>query len=98
MTMEKRDVRIEKTLERICKALDTEKIKSFISDFTENYSQIGDSDVYGGKHCGSDAETEGARYIFNTLKDIGIEAEMLPFRTTRFQFNDSSITQGSQLP
>ena len=92
MTMEKRDVRIEKTLERICKALDTEKIKSFISDFTENYSQIGDSDVYGGKHCGSDAETEGARYIFNTLKDIGIEAEMLPFRTTRFQFNDSSIT------
>lgn len=82
---------IQHAIQTVGNVLKTDAMKIFLEDFTVSYAKIGDSDLYGGKHCGSDAEHEGAEYIRRTLEDIGIHAELLPFQTTRFQFNDASI-------
>lgn len=62
-------------------------------EFAEEYSRIGDSEVYGGKHAGSDAEIEGARRIEQELHKIGLKnIELIPVKSTRFQFNDATLT------
>lgn len=78
-------------IDKITAALRTNEMKAYLKKLTAEYSEIGDSSVYAGKHCGSDAEHKGAEYIFEELRRIGIKAEMLPFGTTKFQFNDASI-------
>ena len=78
-------------IDKITEHLKTDEMESYLEEFTVNYSGIGDSSLYGGKHCGSDAEHQGAQYIYDELKNIGIKAEMLPFESARFQFNDASI-------
>lgn len=72
-------------------------MENYLEDFTRRYARIGDNKYYGGKHCGSDAEREGSRVIYEELKNLGLDAEMIPFRTTRFQFNDASITFDGQM-
>ena len=82
---------ITSAIDKITEHLKTDEMESYLEEFTVNYSGIGDSSLYGGKHCGSDAEHQGAQYIYDELKNIGIKAEMLPFESARFQFNDASI-------
>lgn len=76
-------------------------IKSFVekidvdyqAGFVEEYSKIGDSEIYGGKHCGSDAEHKGSEMIAEYCKAIGLSnVELVPCETSRYQFNDASIT------
>lgn len=83
-------------IQQVGSLLKTEETRTFLATFTAAYAKIGDNDLYGGKHCGSDAEHEGADYIFQTLRDMGLDAESLPFQTTRFQFNDAAITIPNQ--
>lgn len=83
---------IKNAIQQVSGLLKTDDMKAFLETFTASYAKIGDSDFYGGKHCGSDAEHEGAEYIRQTLEDMGIQAELLPFQTTRFQFNDATIS------
>ena len=85
--------------EQICKLtqrFDVPEMKTFLESFVTEYISIGDSDLYGGKHWGSNAEQAGAKYIYDRLCEIGIDAEMLPFQSTRFQFNDSEIIYDGQ--
>lgn len=84
--------KIQKQISLIMDQFNKNEMKEFLENFVNAYAAIGDSKFYGGKHCGSDAEHEGARYIYDVLNKMGIDAEMLPFKTTRFQFNDSSLT------
>lgn len=72
------------------------EMKSFLEKIVKEYIAIGENDTYGGKHCGSDAERKGAEYIYDTLRTIGVDAEILPFQSTRFQFNDASIEYQGQ--
>lgn len=83
---------IRNAIQQVSGLLKTDEMKAFLEAFTVSYAKIGDSNLYGGKHCGSDAEHKGADYIVQMLRDMGINAESLPFQTTRFQFNDASIT------
>lgn len=79
---------IETNIKRFCENLDMEYQVSFI----KNYSQIGDSELYGGKHCGSDAEHRGSEYIKTELETLGLDhVEMLPCSTSRYQFRDAAL-------
>lgn len=99
MTQEKNNNTKSYVQEQICKLtqrFDVPEMKTFLESFVTEYISIGDSDLYGGKHCGSNAEQAGAKYIYDRLCEIGIDAEMLPFQSTRFQFNDSEIIYDGQ--
>jgi hypothetical protein len=66
-----------------------DKLKNFI----EKYIAIGDNPTYGGKHCGSDAEHEGAAFIAEKLKEIGMDSvDIFPVPCDKFQFNDATLT------
>lgn len=79
---------IEKKINDFCNSIDMD----FQIDFVKEYEQIGDSPIFGGKHCGSKAEQEGAHYIAGKLKEIGVPSvEMLPFKTCKYQFNGAKI-------
>ena len=70
------------------------------SDFTSwqkqvarEYLEIGESKTWGAKHCGSDAEHEGSKYIARKLEEIGVDnVELIEVPTDRCQFNDATIT------
>ncbi|MGI6721556.1 MAG: M28 family peptidase [Anaerovoracaceae bacterium] len=80
---------LEQDIKKFIDAVDV----SYQVDFVREYSQIGDSALYGGKHCGSDAEHEGSRFIAGKLKEIGVSnVELIPCRTSRYQFNDATLT------
>lgn len=80
---------IGENIGRFCDSLDVK----YQVDFVEEYAQIGDSVLYGGKHCGSDAEHEGSKFIAERLKEIGVQrVEMIPCQTSRYQFNDATLT------
>ena len=71
------------------------KMKQYLERIMKEYSEIGDSARYGGKHCGSDAEQKGAEYIYRELKKLGLDSvEMIPVETSRYQFNDAGLTAG----
>lgn len=62
-------------------------------DFSREYARIGDNELYGGKHAGSDAEHQGAFYIAEELKKIGVQnVELIPIQTSKFQFNSAELT------
>lgn len=89
---ERRDSLICKTLKNnidiFCDNADAEKWTEFVRD----YARIGDSQLYGGKHGGSDAEHEGARYIAGRLREIGIpKVELVETPATRYQFDDADL-------
>ena len=79
MREEKR--KIDKTISDVITLLsagfERQETRDFLERVVREYSAIGDSRLYGGKHCGSDAEHEGARYIYEKLQEMGVEAEML---------------------
>ena len=60
---------LKQNIERYCSKVDTDRWTEFVRD----YSAIGDSLIYGGKHGGSDAEHAGAEYIAQQLRSIGVE-------------------------
>ena len=62
------DSYLKNDIKKFCDALDIE----YQVDFVREYSKIGDSVLYGGKHCGSDAEHKGAEFIAECLKEIGV--------------------------
>lgn len=84
----KKNVTLVQDIKKFCEAID---INDQV-DFVKEYEKIGDSKLYGGKHCGSDAEHEGARMIADKLKKIGLpHVELVPCKTSRYQFNDAAI-------
>lgn len=87
---------IQSNISKFSQQYDKAEMRDFLTSFVKDYIGIGDSEYYSGKHCGSDAEHQGAQYIYDTLKGLGIDAEMLPFESTRFQFNDASIEYEGQ--
>lgn len=79
---------IKNDIEAFCEKVNAEKW----TDFVSAYSEIGDSRLYGGKHGGSDAEREGAEYIAQRLKEIGVgRVEFVKTPASRYQFNDSEL-------
>ena len=54
-------------IDKITEHLKTDEMESYLEEFTVNYSGIGDSSLYGGKHCGSDAEFEIAVAEFDKI-------------------------------
>lgn len=79
---------IKNDIEAFCEKVNAEKW----TDFVGAYSEIGDSKLYGGKHGGSDAEHEGAEYIAQRLKEIGVgRVEFVKTPASRYQFNDSEL-------
>jgi len=75
-------------INKFCEHVDV----NYQTEFVKKYSMIGDSEYYGGKHCGSDAEHEDARFIAEEMKKIGLKnVELVPISTSRFQFNDAVI-------
>ena len=79
---------LEQDIEKYCKVLDT----GYQVEFVRKYAKIGDSQLYGGKHCGSDAEHAGAEAIAKELRKIGVpKVELIPCETSRYQFNDASL-------
>lgn len=66
--------------------------QDYLKKIVTEYSELGDSQRYGGKHCGSDAERQGSEYIAKELRDIGLDSvEILPIETSRYQFNDAEL-------
>lgn len=86
-----KNAKIAGQIEQLLRRAKRQELRGFLKSFVEDYIAIGDSPVYGGKYCGSDAEQQGARYIYEKLKELGLTAELLPFASTRFQFNDADI-------
>lgn len=86
----------QKAIDDFSALFKTQEMRTFLEAFVNEYIKIGDSAFYGGKHCGSDAEHKGAEFIYDTLKGLGIKAEILPFESTRFQFNDADIVYDGQ--
>lgn len=85
---------IQKDIDRFCQALETEKLTKFIKE----YEAIGEHPIYGGKHAGSDAEHEGAQFIYDRLKDIGVpKIEFIENKTAKYQFNDATLTVVSDM-
>lgn len=83
------DSYLKNDIKKFCDALDME----YQVDFVRAYSKIGDSALYGGKHCGSDAEHKGAEFIAECLKEIGVpKVELIPCSTSRYQFNDATLS------
>lgn len=84
-----RNILLDENIGKFCEAIDI----GFQVDFVKEYEKIGDSDLYGGKHCGSDAEHRGSEFIAGKLKEIGVSnVELVPCETARYQFNDSTMT------
>lgn len=84
----KKNLILEQNIKDFCNAIDI----NYQVDFVKKYEKIGDNDIYGGKHCGSDAEQEGSKMIADKLKEIGLRnVELVPCQTSRYQFNDASI-------
>ena len=84
----KKNLIIEQDIKRFCEALDI----NYQIDFVKKYETIGDSEIYGGKHCGSAAEHEGSKFIADKLREIGLSnVELIPCDTAKYQFNDASI-------
>lgn len=80
---------LRNSIQSFCSQVNANKWTKFV----EEYAKIGDSEIYGGKHGGSDAEHEGAEYIAARLEEIGVpEIEIIETPTSRYQFNDGSIT------
>ena len=60
--------------------------------FAEEYRMIGDSELWGGKHAGSDAELAGSARIADELRALGLSnVEEIPVKCTKYQFNDASV-------
>lgn len=59
--------------------------------WTEEYLAIEDNPDLGCVYAGSDAEHCCARYVWNTLREMGVKAEMLPLDAIRYQYRDSRI-------
>ncbi len=79
---------LQQDIDNFCKAIDID----YQVDFVKEYEKIGDSEVYGGKHCGSDAEHRGSEFIAQKLRDIGLaNVELIPCQTSRYQFNDAML-------
>ena len=79
---------IKNDIEAFCEKVNAEKW----TDFVGAYSEIGDSRLYGGKHGGSDVEREGAEYIAQRLKEIGVgRVEFVKTPASRYQFNDAEL-------
>ena len=77
-----------KSINEFTKAVDAEKWTEFVRE----YAEIGDSKLYGGKHGGSDAEHEGARFIRTKLEEIGVpKVEIVETPASRYQFNDATL-------
>lgn len=84
---------IQNEIQKFCSNVDAEKWRNFVVE----YEKIGDHPIYGGKHSGSDAEHEGAKFIAEQLKSIGVpKVEIIETPTTRYQFNDSTLTVVSE--
>lgn len=84
-----RNMILDKDIKNFCRELDV----GFQVEFIKEYEKIGDSKLYGGKHCGSDAENEGSEFIAEKLKEIGLSnIQMLPCKTARYQFNSAEIS------
>lgn len=80
---------LEQDIKEFCRHLDID----MQVDFVREYEKIGDSELYGGKHCGSDSEHKGSEFIAEKLKEIGLEnVEMVPCKTARYQFNDAVLS------
>ncbi len=79
---------LKQNIERYCSKVDTDRWTEFVRD----YSAIGDSLIYGGKHGGSDAEHAGAEYIAQQLRSIGVEkVEIVETPVSKYQFNDARL-------
>lgn len=80
---------LQQDIERFCEAIDIDYQVGFVKE----YENIGDSELYGGKHCGSDAEHRGSEFIAGKLREIGLSnVELIPCETSRYQFNDATLT------
>lgn len=85
------NIKLKNDIKKFCDNLDM----NYQLEFVKQYSQIGDSALYGGKHCGSDAEHRGSEFIAARLKQIGLSnVELVPCNTSRYQFNDATIKVG----
>lgn len=79
---------LKQDIEKFCNALDMD----YQVDFVKKYADIGDSELYGGKHCGSDAEHAGSLFIAEQLKKLGVpKVELIPCNTARYQFEDAEL-------
>lgn len=79
---------IRKNIEKYCSA----DVSAMQKRVAEEYSQIGDHPLYGGKYAGSDAELAGAAYIAEELEKIGVDRiEVVEFDSCRFQHNDAQL-------
>ena len=80
---------LKNSIEKYSEAVDAEKWTEFVRD----YAAIGDSQLYGGKHGGSDAEHEGALFIEARLKEIGVpKVEIIKTPASRYQFYDATLS------
>lgn len=80
---------IEESIKRFCDHLEMDYQVNFI----KKYAKIGDHELYGGKHCGSDAEHEGSAFIKEKLEELGLDrVELIPCSTSRYQFHDAALT------
>lgn len=85
------NLKLKEDIKKLCNNLDMD----YQLEFVKEYSQIGDSALYGGKHCGSDAEHKGSEFIAEKLRQIGVSnVELVPCSTGRYQFNDATIKAG----
>ena len=79
---------LQQDIAKFCEAIDID----YQVDFVKEYEKIGDSELYGGKHCGSDAEHCGSEFIAQKLREIGLSnVELIPCETSRYQFNDATL-------
>ena len=80
--------KLYKTINKYCANIDI----PYQIDFVKRYAEIGDSKLYGGKHCGSSAEQAGAIEIEKQLKKLGLSnVKRVPVDTGYYQFNDATL-------
>ena len=87
------NLKLKEDIKKLCNNLDMDY--QLENSVARDISQIGDSALYGGKHCGSDAEHKGSEFIAEKLRQIGVSnVELVPCSTGIYQFNDATIKAG----
>lgn len=84
---------MNKRINDFIKRIQNIDVSDYQKKIIEEYMEIGDSDVYGGKLSGSGSEKEGAEYIAGRLQELGLDnVELVPVRSDLCCFSDATLS------
>lgn len=83
---------MNKRINEFIRQIENADVSNYQRKIIEEYIDIGDHELYGGKHSGSDAEHKGAEYIAERLRELNLDnVEIIPVKADLCQFNDAEL-------